>query len=303
MYKNYYLNRINGDSMVGETILVVEDEGISAIEIQESLESLGYHVPTIAKSGNEAIQEAFAIKPDLILMDITLQGDMDGIDAAAIIKSFMDIPLIYLTALDDMETFQRMMDTRATAYLIKPIEEAELRNNVELALKNYELTKRELEEEKKAGLKDVQIFMRSALPELVSKMPIPERSVFLSRFMRLFEQNMKPLFTSYARDNNQTPYDELDDQAKMKIYLSWISQFYENLGFRVQTRSRANRGAMTVKKCSWSPNKPQDIFLCLICQGIMKLTYSWTNLPGNVEEEPTTGILQSVCKFDYNMDS
>lgn len=282
---------------------MVEDEGISAIEIQESLESLGYRVPAIAKSGNEAVQEAFAIKPDLILMDITLQGDMDGIDAAAIIKSFMDIPLIYLTALDDMETFQRMMDTRATAYLIKPIEEAELRNNVELALKNYELTKRELEEEKKAGLKDVQIFMRSALPELVSKMPIPERSVFLSRFMRLFEQNMKPLFTSYARDNSQTPYDELDDQEKMKIYLSWISQFYENLGFRVQTRSRANIGAMTVKKCSWSPNKPQDIFLCLICQGIMKLTYSWTRLPGNVAEEATTGILQSVCKFDYNMDS
>ena len=289
--------------MVGERILVVEDEGISAIEIQESLESLGYHVPAIAKSGNEAIQEAFAIKPDLVLMDITLQGDMDGIDAATIIKSFMDIPLIYLTALDDNETFQRMMDTRATAYLIKPIDEAELRNNIELALKNYELTKKELEEEKKAGLKDVHIFMRSALPELVSKMPIPERSVFLSRFMRLFEQNMKPLFISYARDHSQTPYDELDDPEKMKIYLSWISQLYENLGFRVQTRSRANRGAMTVKKCSWSPNKPQDIFLCLICQGIMKLTYSWTNLPGNVEEEPTTGILQSVCKFDYNMDS
>ena len=282
---------------------MVEDEGISAIEIQESLESLGFHVPSIAKTGNEAIQEAFAIKPDLILMDITLQGDMDGIDAAAIIKSFMDIPLIYLTALDDMETFQRMMDTRATAYLIKPIEEAELRNNIELALKNYELTKKELEEEKKSGLKDVQIFMRSALPELVSKMPIPERSVFLSRFMRLFEQNMKPLFTSYAREKSQTPYDELDDHEKMKIYLEWISHLYENLGFRVQTRSRANRGAMTVKKCSWAPNKPQNIFLCLICQSIMKLTYSWTNLPGTVEEEATTGILQSVCKFDYNMDS
>ena len=282
---------------------MVEDEGISAIEIQESLESLGFHVPSIAKTGNEAIQEAFAIKPDLILMDITLQGDMDGIDAAAIIKSFMDIPLIYLTALDDMETFQRMMDTRATAYLIKPIEEAELRNNIELALKNYELTKKELEEEKKSGLKDVQIFMRSALPELVSKMPIPERSVFLSRFMRLFEQNMKPLFTNYAREKSQTPYDELDDHEKMKIYLEWISHLYENLGFRVQTRSRANRGAMTVKKCSWAPNKPQNIFLCLICQSIMKLTYSWTNLPGTVEEEATTGILQSVCKFDYNMDS
>ncbi|BDZ71369.1 response regulator [Methanobacterium petrolearium] len=139
--------------MAGETILVVEDEGISAIEIQESLQSLGYYVPSTAQTGNEAIQEAFTIKPDLILMDITLKGDMDGIDAATIIKSFMDVPLIYLTALDDVETFQRMIDTQATAYLIKPIEEAELRNNIELALKNFQLKKKELEEEKKQDLK------------------------------------------------------------------------------------------------------------------------------------------------------
>ncbi|OPX59183.1 MAG: two-component response regulator [Methanobacterium sp. PtaB.Bin024] len=289
--------------MAGETILVVEDEGISAIEIQESLESLGYHVPSTAKTGNEAIQEAFAIKPDLILMDITLKGDMDGIDAATIIKSFMDVPLIYLTALDDVETFQRMIDTQATAYLIKPIEEAELRNNIELALKNFQLKKKELEEEKKAGLKDVQVFMRSALPELVSKMPINERSVFLSRFMRLFEQNMKPLFINYAKQQSQITYDDLDDDEKMGIYLEWISHLYDNLGFRVQTRLRSNRGAMTVKKCSWSPNRPQDVFLCLICQSIMRLTYSWTKLPGSVKEEPTTGVLQSVCKFDYDMES
>lgn len=282
---------------------MVEDEGISAIEIQDCLESLGYHVPSIAKTGNEAIQEAFAIKPDLILMDITLKGDMDGVDAATIIRSFVDVPLIYLTALDDVETFQRMIDTQATAYLIKPIEEAELRNNIELALKNFQLKKKELEEEKKAGLKDVQVFMRSALPELVSKMPIPERSIFLSRFMRLFEQNMKPLFTKYAKEQSQDAYDDLDDDEKMKIYLDWISHLYENLGFRVQTRSRTNIGAMTVKKCSWSPNRPQDIFLCLICQSIMQLTYSWTKLPGSVKEEPTTGILQSVCKFDYDMGS
>lgn len=289
--------------MVGETILVVEDEGISAIEIQDCLESLGYYVPSIAKTGNEAVQESFAINPDLILMDITLKGEMDGIDAAAIIKSFIDVPLIYLTALDDMETFKRMMDTQATAYLIKPIDEAELRNNIELALKNYQLKKKELEEEKKASLKDVQIFMRSALPELVHNIPISERSVFLSRFMRLFEQNMKPLYSQYIKENTQGPYDDLEDSEKMKIYFSWISHIYEDLGFRVQARSRSNRGVMTVKKCSWSHSRPQDVFLCLICQSIMRLTYSWTNLPGSVKGEPTTGILQSVCKFDYDMES
>lgn len=287
--------------MAGETILVVEDEGISAIEIQECLESLGYHVPALAKTGNGAIQEAFSIRPDLILMDITLKGEMDGIDAATIIRSFMDIPLIYLTALDDMETFQRMIDTQATAYLIKPIEEAELRNNIELALKNYQLKKKELEEEKRASLKDVQIFMRSALPELVHNIPISERSVFLSRFMRLFEQNMKPLFHKYASQNSQGPYDDLDEEEKMKIYLDWVSNLYEDLGFKVLTRYRADKGAMTVKKCSWSPNRPQDVFLCLICQSIMQLTYSWTKLPGTVKEEPTTGVLQSVCKFDFNL--
>nr|WP_054858449.1 response regulator [Methanobacterium formicicum] len=138
--------------MAGETILVVEDEGISAIEIKECLESLGYQVPSIAKSGNEAIQEAFSIEPDLILMDITLKGDMDGIDAATIIRSFMDIPLIYLTALDDVETFNRMSETQANAYLIKPIEEAELRNNIQLALKNYETRQREMANEKNAGI-------------------------------------------------------------------------------------------------------------------------------------------------------
>jgi two-component system, response regulator PdtaR len=289
--------------MAGETILVVEDEGISAIEIQECLESLGYHVPSTVKTGNEAIQEAFSIKPDLILMDITLKGEMDGIDAATIIKSFMDVPLIYLTALDDVETFNRMIDTKANAYLIKPIEEAELRNNVQLALKNHETRQKELEDEKKAGLKDVQIFMRSVLPELVTNMPISERSVFLSRFMRLFEQNMKPLFHHYAKENSQEPYDNLSDEDKMKVYLSWIAHLYDNLGFKVLTRSKGTWGAMTVKKCSWSPGRPNDVFLCLICQSIMQLTYSWTNLPGSVKEEPTTGILQSVCKFDYDMDN
>lgn len=281
----------------------MEDEGISAIEIQESLEFLGYQVPSTAKSGSEAIQKAFSLKPDLVLMDITLKGDMDGIDAATIIKSFMDVPLIYLTALDDVETFNRMVNTNANAYLIKPIEEAELRNNVLLALKNHENRQKELDDEKNASLRDVQIFMRSVLPELVGNMHIPERSVFLSRFMRLFEQNMKPLFFQYLKDHSQDPYENLADQEKMKLYLSWISQLYENLGFKVLTRSRENNGVMTVKKCSWAPGRPNDVFLCLICQGIMRLTYSWTNLPGRVKEEPTTGVLQSVCKFDYDMDN
>nr|WP_243687080.1 methanogen output domain 1-containing protein [Methanobacterium formicicum] len=78
--------------------------------------------------------------------------------------------------------------------------------------------------------------------------PFPKEVVFLSRFMRLFEQNMKPLFIQFTRSITQEPYEDLSDRDKMRIYLSWISQLYENLGFKVLTRTRDDKGLMTVKK-------------------------------------------------------
>lgn len=285
--------------MSGESILIVEDEGISALEIRECLESWGYQVPSVVDTGEKAVQEAFRLKPDLILMDIFLKSDMDGVDAAAIIKSFLDVPLIYLTALDDIELLKRIRDTKAAAYLIKPIEEVELHNNVELALQNHREHLKDIHDEKKSGLEEVQSYMRSALPELIAKVPINERSVFLSRFARVFEQNMKPLFHKFAKKYSNEQFVNLSEDEKLEIYLSWISELYENLGFKVQTRARGNKGVMTVKKCSWSPSRPNDIFLCLMCQSIMQLSYSWTDLPGNIQSNTTTGILNSVCKFDY----
>jgi len=285
--------------MSGESILIVEDEGISALEIRECLESWGYQVPSVVDTGEKAIQEAFRLKPDLILMDILLKGDMDGVDAAAIIKSFLDVPLIYLTALDDVELLKRVRDTKAAAYLIKPIEEVELQNNIELALQSHRAHQKEILNEKRSGLEEVQSYMRSVLPELAANVPISERSVFLSRFARFFEQNMKPLFHKFAQKYSNDQFINLNDEEKLKIYLSWISELYENLGFKVQTRIRGNKGVINVKKCSWSPSKPDDVFLCLMCQSIMQISYSWTDLPGNTQSSTTTGILNTVCKFDY----
>jgi AmiR/NasT family two-component response regulator len=280
----------------------VEDEAISALEIRESLELWGYTVVSIANTGEKAIQEALVYKPDLILMDITLKGEMDGIDAATIIKTFLDVPLIYLTGLDDLKIFSRVNETDANAYLTKPIQEVELRNNVSLALKTYQKHKEELQEHEKAGLEDVQLFMRSALPELAANMSIVDRSVFLGRFMKVFEKNMKPLFHKHSQ-KYQNIYEELSDEDKLKIYLSWVTQLYQHIGFQVQTRAQETSGIITVKKCAWAPVKPQDIFLCLICQSIMQLTYSWTKLPGNVQSEETSGVLNSVCFFDFNREA
>lgn len=105
-------------------ILVVEDEKIVALEIQTRLRSLGYTVPITVFTGKEAVRQADTMHPDLVLMDIKLRGDMDGIEAAEHIKT-MGIPVIFLTAFVDNKTLQRAKITEPYGYLLKPFEERE----------------------------------------------------------------------------------------------------------------------------------------------------------------------------------
>ena len=91
--------------MAKTQIGVVEDE--IAMDIQDRLELLGYSVPAVASSGQEAIRKAGQIHPDLVLMDIVLEGDMDGVETAEQIKNRFDIPVVYLTAYADKRTLQR----------------------------------------------------------------------------------------------------------------------------------------------------------------------------------------------------
>ena len=127
--------------MTSERILIVEDEGILAIELKEKLERLGYNVPTIASSGEEAIELASKHRPDLILMDIVLDGEMDGIEAANKIRSNFKVPIIYLTAYADDETVKRAKITEPFGYLVKPYNEKELQIALEMALYRHEMDK------------------------------------------------------------------------------------------------------------------------------------------------------------------
>jgi len=120
-------------------ILVVEDEVIIAEDIRAKLKGLGYKVPTIALSGKEAIQKATELKPDLILMDIRLKGEMDGVTAAEQIKAQSSVPVNYLTAYADDETLQRAKITTPFGYIIKPFELRELHSNIEMALYKHQL--------------------------------------------------------------------------------------------------------------------------------------------------------------------
>jgi PAS domain S-box-containing protein len=134
--------------MVKGDILIVEDNYIVMMELQHKLESFGYAVPAVASSGEQAIERAGEIRPDLVLMDIRLKGDMDGIQAAEQILARFDIPVIFLTAYADEDTVQRAKITGPFGYLLKPFDDRSLHSAIEIALYRHgmERTLKESEE-------------------------------------------------------------------------------------------------------------------------------------------------------------
>ncbi len=115
-------------------ILVVEDERIVTEDIKISLHRLGYSVSGTAVSGEEAVKKAEEMQPDLVLMDIVLRGEMDGIEASALIRSRFDVPVVYLTACSDRKTLKKAKITDPFGYIIKPYEDKYLQATIEVAL-------------------------------------------------------------------------------------------------------------------------------------------------------------------------
>ena len=115
-------------------VLVVEDEAIVAMETAKSLQNLGYEVISTVNSGDVAIKKAEDENPDIILMDIRIQGDKDGIETAEIIRNKYGIPVIYTTAYSDDERIERAKQTIPFGYIIKPTQERDLKVTLEMAL-------------------------------------------------------------------------------------------------------------------------------------------------------------------------
>jgi CheY-like chemotaxis protein len=115
-------------------ILIVEDEAIIAMELESQLQSLGYEVTSIVDTGEKAIKKAEEDKPDLITMDIRINGPMDGIDTAEIIHNRFGIPVIFSTAYLDQERIERAKITMPFGYVLKPVQERDLKVTIEMAL-------------------------------------------------------------------------------------------------------------------------------------------------------------------------
>jgi PAS domain S-box-containing protein len=119
-------------------ILVVEDEGLVAAQIKETLEGLGYEVPAVAATGAAALERFAEIEPDLVLMDVQLKGGMNGIETAGRMRARLDVPVVYLTAFSDAETLREATLTDPLGYVLKPFEDRNLHATIQMALHRHE---------------------------------------------------------------------------------------------------------------------------------------------------------------------
>jgi PAS domain S-box-containing protein len=120
--------------MTKQRVWIVEDESIVAIDLKKRLQARGYDVLGISSYAEDAIEKVRQHKPDIVLMDIVLKGEMDGITASGVIKEEMRIPVVYLTAYADNQTIDRAKVTEPYGYIIKPYEESDVVTAIEIAL-------------------------------------------------------------------------------------------------------------------------------------------------------------------------
>ncbi len=200
------------------SILIAEDENIIAKDIAKTLEKLGYSVAGFARTGPEIIEKAAWLKPDLVLMDIVLDSEMSGIEAAEKIMTWFEIPVIYLTALADDETLQRAKITEPFGYVLKPFDERILHSSIEMGLYKHKintqlkLRTQELEQEKNKSLQLLHnIFPSEIVKELKETGSVKPR--IFENVTLLFTDFQD--FTSFASDMHPVQLvSELNDIFK-----------------------------------------------------------------------------------------
>jgi len=224
--------------------MIVEDEQIVALDIKMHLQKHGYEVPGMFASGEDAVREVAALKPDLILMDIKLQGRMDGLEAASRITEAHGIPVILLTANADESTIQRAKYTQPYAYIIKPFEERELRTAIVLALYRHEMEQKLVQRERLfsttlrsigeavfvTDVDDSVNFMNPIAEYLVGKPFTAAVGMKLTSILRLVDEYDKDVTT----DN-----PNLDDGASsLQEVFQFVGNLVRNDGIRVPVELR-----------------------------------------------------------------
>ncbi|WP_354634912.1 ATP-binding protein [Planktothricoides raciborskii] len=237
--------------MINSKILVVEDEMLVAEDIAGRLRRLGYEVTDIVESGEEAILSVLNNPPDLVLMDIVLAGDMDGIETAETIRQHKQIPIVYLTAYGDKKTLNRSKTTDPYGYVVKPFDEQQLNTTIEIALNKYQA-----EDKIRKSLADSES-ARKLAEEIVEL-----KNQYISMISHELRQPISQILLS--AETLELSHEKFDDRKKAQ-YLQFIQNAAENMEEMVRDMlflGRSESGHFQVKR--------QIINLEIFCQNLIK---------------------------------
>ena len=212
---------------MNEKILIVEDEPIPAEDIKEILEIEGYVVMDIVNNGLDAIDRASNQKPEIVIMDINLEGSMTGTEAAVVIQSYFKIPIIFLTAYADKETLNEAKKANPYGYIIKPYEDNDIITSVELALSKKKSEKENTKKQQKE-LAEVKAQLQSAQAKIENQQKDKYRSI----------KNDK--LTSNLINQKDTKANQKDNELFLMDILEEISNYDRFLildSLRLQKRS------------------------------------------------------------------
>ncbi|HNX23676.1 MAG TPA: response regulator [Spirochaetota bacterium] len=208
-------------------ILIVEDQLIIAMDLKLTLEGLGYDVTGIAGTAEECFQYFEKEKPDLVLMDIMLSGNVDGIYAAEVIHKDFDVPIIYLTAHSDDNSLLRANLTGPYGYIVKPIEERDLYTSIEIALHRFSIDK----ELKKSEIKYRTLFEQSLDPIFIAD----ESAVIIDANQAMIDLFEYPLKGIIGHNSSEFFYDYSEYQAF--IYLAEQTGAVSDFECRMRSKS------------------------------------------------------------------
>lgn len=282
--------------MSGERIMVVEDESILAMLIKRKLQNWGYEVVDWVDTGEAAVKNAKEIVPDLILMDIVLKGDMDGIEAAQQIRKDVDIPIIYLTAYSNDEVLKRAQETEPYGYILKPFREGEVNANIKMALYKHNSEKKKREEIKKRVLTDFYDLVQKSMSDYADYSEEEIKETLLDIFTKRIEREL-PDFYDYM-DKKGLDIEKDKPETIFDAYLHWLSNLLMDFGIRSKSDYDENGYRIEFLNCPWKEEAEKKPIFCLNCQATINHSLNWTNIEGKMDRRKTIAEGHPICVFE-----